>query len=83
MEDATIHAAEVPLRVARLSRDAARLALEIAKIGNVNAVTDGAASVFMAQAAVRAAGLNVRINATGVKNRELVAGWLRIGSARR
>ncbi|MCO5191176.1 MAG: glutamate formimidoyltransferase [Anaerolineae bacterium] len=76
LEDATIHAAEVPLRVARLSRDVARLALEIAKIGNVNAVTDGAAGVFMAQAAVRAAGLNVRINATGVKNRELVAGWL-------
>ena len=48
LEAATIHAGEVPLRVARRSRDAARLAQTIAAIGNVNAATDAAVGTIMA-----------------------------------
>lgn len=75
MEAATVHAGEVPLRVARLSRDAARLAKTIATIGNVNAGTDASVGAIMARAAVHGAALNVKINGAGLKNRELAAAW--------
>ena len=75
IEKATIHAGEVPLHVARLSLEVAQLAKEMAAIGNSNAVTDGAAGVFMARAAVEAAALNVKINATSLKDQDLVAEW--------
>lgn len=75
MEAATVHAGEVPLRVARLSRDAARLAKTIATIGNVNAATDAAVGAIMARAAVHGAALNVKVNGAGLKNRELAAAW--------
>ncbi|MGB0385991.1 MAG: glutamate formimidoyltransferase, partial [Ardenticatenaceae bacterium] len=76
LEAATINAAQVPLQTARLSRDVARLCLQLVKIGNRNAVTDAASAAFMAEAGVRSAALNVRINAVGVKNRPLAESWL-------
>ena len=76
IERATIHAGEVPLNVARLSRDVVALAATIAEVGNVNAVTDAAAGGIMARAAVQVAALNVKINAAGVKDRALVENWL-------
>lgn len=75
IETATIGAGEVPLRVARLSRDTAQLAQDIAAIGNVNAATDAAVAALMANAAVQAAVLNVRVNAVGLNDQELAAQW--------
>ena len=75
MEAATIHAGEVPLRVARLSRDAAKLATTITAIGNVNAATDAAVGAIMARAAVHGAGLNVKVNGAGLKDREKATAW--------
>jgi glutamate formiminotransferase/formiminotetrahydrofolate cyclodeaminase len=75
LEAATRHAGEVPLRVARLSRDAATIAQTIASIGNVNAATDAAVGAIMARAAVHGAGLNVKINGASLKDRELAAVW--------
>ncbi|MFZ0543821.1 MAG: glutamate formimidoyltransferase [Candidatus Promineifilaceae bacterium] len=75
VEQATRHAGEVPLKVARLSLEAARQAAIVAEIGNTNAVTDAAAGVIMAKAAVQIAAMNVKINATGLKNRELAQSW--------
>jgi glutamate formiminotransferase/formiminotetrahydrofolate cyclodeaminase len=75
LEAATTHAGEVPLRVARLSRDAAALAQTIAAIGNVNAATDAAVGAMMARAAVQGAGLNVKVNGAGLKDRERAAAW--------
>jgi glutamate formiminotransferase/formiminotetrahydrofolate cyclodeaminase len=75
VEEATIGAGEVPLRVARLSLEAARLGLAMAEIGNVNAVTDGAAGVLLARTAVQVAGLNVKTNAVGLKDRSLAQSW--------
>ena len=74
-QQATIAAAEVPLHVARLSFRAAQLASEVATIGDINAVTDATAGVLLAQAAVETAVLNVKINATTVNNKQLVAQW--------
>ncbi|MCB0044549.1 MAG: glutamate formimidoyltransferase [Caldilineaceae bacterium] len=77
IEAATIVAGNVPLRVATLARDAAGLAEEAAAMGNVNAVTDAASAAYMAQAAVMAAGLNVRVNAVGLTDEALAAAWRR------
>ena len=71
VESPTIKAAEVPGEVARLSLLVARLAQQIATNGNVNAVSDAAAAVFMARAAVQSAALNVKINAVSLQNRAL------------
>lgn len=76
LEVATINAAQVPLQTARLSRDVARLCRRIVQISNPNAVTDAASAAYMAEAAVRAAALNVRVNGVSVRDRALVAGWL-------
>ncbi|WP_420643089.1 glutamate formimidoyltransferase [Candidatus Leptofilum sp.] len=75
VQKATIGAAEVPLRVAQHSHQAAQLAADVAKIGNINAVTDATAGVLLAQAAVETAVLNVKINATSVNNKQLIASW--------
>lgn len=75
IQAATRRAAEVPLEVARLSLEAARLALDIARVGNVNARSDAAVGALMAQAAVRGAGLNVRVNARELADRELAQAW--------
>jgi glutamate formiminotransferase/formiminotetrahydrofolate cyclodeaminase len=75
VEKATRHAGEVPLKVARLSLEAAKQAAAIAEIGNLNAVTDAAAGVIMAKAAVQIAAMNVKINALGLKDKELAQSW--------
>jgi formiminotetrahydrofolate cyclodeaminase len=76
VELATIHAAEVPMKVARLSRDMAKLAKTITSLGNANAVTDAAAAAVLARSAVQIAGLNVKINVGSIKNEELASSWL-------
>jgi glutamate formiminotransferase/formiminotetrahydrofolate cyclodeaminase len=75
IEEATLGAAEVPLRVARLAQDVAHLARAIAAVGNVNAVTDAAAGAYMAQAAVNVAALNVKINVAGLQDQNQATVW--------
>ncbi len=75
VEAATVGAGEVPLRVARLSREVAQLAQDIAAIGNVNAATDAAVAALMANAAVQAAALNARVNAASLRDQTLAAQW--------
>jgi formiminotetrahydrofolate cyclodeaminase len=55
-------AAEAPLRAARAAAEVVLLARAIAPIGNPNAVSDAGVAAELAQAAVRGAILNVRIN---------------------
>lgn len=71
IEKATLVAAQVPLEVAELSLETAELAAGIARIGNVNAATDAAAGALMAQAAVGAAALNVKVNVSGLEDKAL------------
>jgi formiminotetrahydrofolate cyclodeaminase len=71
IEQATVDAAEVPLQVARLSREVASMAHKIVRVGNANAVTDAAAAAIMALAAVQVAALNVKVNVAGLKDQEV------------
>ncbi len=75
LQAAYVGASEVPLQVARLSRDAAVLANEIAAIGNINASSDAAAAAAIARAAVQIAAFNVQINAASIDDQALAAAW--------
>ena len=63
IRDAMQHAAEVPLTTAEKAVRAMELALQAAKLGNANAITDAGSGAALAQAAFTGAGYNVRINA--------------------
>lgn len=75
IEQATIHAAEVPLEAAHLSTRVLELAAELAEIGNINAVSDCGSAGALAGAALHAAGLNVKINATSITDQDVVGRW--------
>jgi glutamate formiminotransferase/formiminotetrahydrofolate cyclodeaminase len=76
VERATHQAAAVPLQVARWSVEALELAAEVCASGNVNAATDAASGAAMAQAALTASGLNVRVNAGSVQDHEAARAWI-------
>ncbi len=76
IERATHQAATVPLQVVREVVEVVTLAAEAAEIGNPNAATDAGSAGSMAHAALQAAGLNVKINASSVSDREAAAAWL-------
>jgi len=76
VERATHQAAAVPLSVAGQAASLVELAAELAEIGNVNVASDAASGVAMAQAALRAAALNVKVNASAVSDRAAAESWL-------
>lgn len=67
IQAASINAAEVPLHVARNALTIMRLALKIAELGNVNAITDAGTAAAFAIASIKGAGLNVRVNLIGLE----------------
>ncbi len=76
IQEATLHAAEVPLEVASQSVRVMELALAAASHGNANAITDAGTGAAMAQAALTGAGYNVRINVLGLKDEAVVEALL-------
>jgi glutamate formiminotransferase/formiminotetrahydrofolate cyclodeaminase len=77
VEQAYIHAAEVPLRVARDAVATLGLAAVVAERGNTNAFSDAGSAGYLAKAALAGAALNVRANAAAVHDRPTAANWLR------
>lgn len=67
---ATLFAAEVPLRTMQASMQAFDICRAMAEKGNPASVSDAGVGALAARAAVHGAGLNVRINAAGLKDRE-------------
>jgi len=76
IEKSTHQAAEVPLEVARQAVATLDLAVEAAGDGNRNAFSDAVSGASLAQAALRAAGMNVRVNAETVSDRRAAQRWL-------
>ena len=76
IERATHNAAEVPLEVCRRTVQVLDLLAEVAEIANANAVADAASGAAMATAALQAAGLNVRVNASTVMDKDAAKQWL-------
>src|SRR5690349_20875368 len=62
IDDALLHAAEVPLETARACADVAELALAVAERGNTNAASDAGVAALLAEAGCVGASYNVRIN---------------------
>ena len=70
IQEATKFAALVPMQVAR---NAFELIMDVARLGNRNAVTDACVAMMSARSAVLGALMNVRINLGSLKDKELVA----------
>jgi formiminotetrahydrofolate cyclodeaminase len=72
-------AAEVPLTVAEVAAEVARLSLPAAELGNLNAVSDAAVAAVLADAAAQAAALNVKINLAWIKDKDYARdAWSRV-----
>jgi len=68
IEEATIGAAQVPLKVAQNAVSVMNLAERAVALGNLNAITDAASAVTLAHASLTAAGYNVRINVASLSD---------------
>lgn len=69
IQAATLFATEVPLHTMKASYKVFEICKAMAKEGNPNSVSDAGVGVLAARAAVLGAGLNVKINAAGLKDR--------------
>ncbi len=70
IQEATKHAALVPMQVARNAYELMNVIADAIHLGNQNAVTDGCVALMAARSAVLGALLNVRINLTSLKDKE-------------
>ena len=69
IQDATLYATQVPLHTMKASYNVFELCRTMAEEGNPNSVSDAGVGALAACAAVLGAGLNVKINAAGLKDR--------------
>ena len=70
IQKATLHAAMIPLRVAETAVGIMGAIFEIGSKGNKNAITDACVAMMCARTAAWGAILNVRINLTGLDDKE-------------
>ena len=71
MEAATLYATQVPLRTMKTAYKAFDVIRAMAEEGNPNSVSDAGVGALAARSAVMGACLNVKINAAGLKDREV------------
>lgn len=69
IQDATRYATEIPLRTMKKVLECFDLLYNMVLNGNPNSVTDAGVGALAARAAVMGAGLNVKINASGLDNK--------------
>lgn len=69
IQDATLYAAQVPLRTMKTSFQAFEICKAMAETGNPNSVSDAGVGALAVRTAVLGAGLNVKINAGSLKDR--------------
>lgn len=77
LQRATVNAIEVPLRTMQAAYDTFDILEYMAANGNPASVSDAGVGALAARAAVLGASLNVRINAEGLKDKELAARYIR------
>ena len=69
IQSATLFAAQVPLETMKTSFKAFEICRAMAETGNPNSVSDAGVGALAARAAVLGAGLNVKINASSLKDK--------------
>jgi glutamate formiminotransferase/formiminotetrahydrofolate cyclodeaminase len=73
IESATLEAAKQPLNVARMAVDCLGMVREVARLGNINAISDAGSAAALAQACLAGSALNVRINVHSLNHQEFGA----------
>jgi len=71
LQEATLYATEIPLQTMKTAIKVFPLVKIMAQEGNPNSVSDAGVGALAARTAVLGAYLNVKINASGLKNREI------------
>ena len=74
VDEALLHAADVPLETARACADVVELALLVATKGNTNAASDAGVAALLAEAGCVGASYNVRINVASLSDAARGAG---------
>jgi len=81
IEEATKFATEVPLKVMKLCYESMETIKAMAEIGNPNSVSDAGVGALAARSGVMGAFLNVKINASGLADKEYAAKKIAEGEA--
>ncbi|HCT31132.1 MAG TPA: glutamate formimidoyltransferase [Bacteroidales bacterium] len=79
IQDATLYATEVPFKVMKLCYESMAVMKSMAEIGNPNSVTDAGVGALAVRSGVIGAFLNVKINASGLEDKTVVAKFLEEG----
>ncbi len=79
IESASRYATEVPLKVMKRACDAFELIKAMAETGNPNSVSDAGVGALCIRSAIMGAFLNVKINATGLEDKEFASLALKEG----
>ncbi len=80
IQEATRYAIEIPFRVMKVAFRSLELIKAMAETGNPNSVTDAGVGALCARSAVMGAFLNVKINASGLKDKAFVEQILKEGA---
>ncbi|MEI6695054.1 MAG: glutamate formimidoyltransferase [Bacteroidota bacterium] len=80
IQEATKYATEVPFRTMQRAFDTFEIIKAMAEVGNPNSVTDAGVGALCARSAVMGAFLNVKINASGLKDKVFVENILAKGA---
>ncbi len=70
IEKSSVYATEIPLQVMNVAIESIDLVEQMVSKGNPNSVTDAAVGALCLRTAIVGAGLNVRVNAKSLKNKE-------------
>ncbi len=76
IEKATLEAARVPYETVQHVAKLLELALRVAEIGNLNAISDAASAFQLAKAALQSAGLNILVNVKNLQDPAPAADWV-------
>jgi glutamate formiminotransferase/formiminotetrahydrofolate cyclodeaminase len=79
IQDATKYAIEIPFKVMQMAHGSLEVIKAMAEIGNPNSVTDAGVAALCARTAVLGAFMNVKINASGYKDKAYTAGIIKQG----
>jgi glutamate formiminotransferase/formiminotetrahydrofolate cyclodeaminase len=69
IEDASKYAMEIPLRTAEVALEGMSICFEMVKSGNPNSITDAGVGAMCIRTAALGAIMNVKINASGIKDK--------------
>ena len=72
IQEATKYAIEIPFRVMKKAYESLEIVKAMAEIGNPNSVSDAGVGALAIRSAIMGAYLNVKINASGLKDKEYV-----------